>query len=202
MNGAIIPFPNAGPMPQPIRRRFTLADAMILIAAAAVGIAAARWWHQITEQEPPTFQKKYFLLNGEIIPIYLSWFFLPFTPAMIAIRLRKPRPTYRRLFWQPGIQVSTAVGCAVVCPVLEWGSIALIPTDAFAHHFPFYAIGNGLTTMVGPMVAVSWLIAFLVGRRRSEAGWIDRGGRVLGWVWISLWVAKMTAWIGFALANR
>jgi hypothetical protein len=50
---------------------------------------------------------------------------------------------------------------------------------------------------IGFAVAGAWLALWLSGRRRPERMWIDRLGRVLGWLWLGLIVVL---WVrGFLL---
>jgi hypothetical protein len=49
--------------------------------------------------------------------------------------------------------------------------------------------------MIGVAVASSWLLLLVSGRWRPEPSWIDRSGRVLGWIWIA--ILPLTCWLDF-----
>jgi hypothetical protein len=49
-----------------------------------------------------------------------------------------------------------------------------------------------LAFRAGLAVLSGWLTLALTGRWRSAAGWLDRSGRVLGWVWVAL---GLLAWV-------
>ncbi len=160
-------------------RRFTLADAMILVAAAGAGLAGARWWYRQPGFVNPSS------LDVQSSTELVAWALMPFIPALAMIRLKGPRPRRRKLLRESGFQAITASGLGVVAALLTgrwgirpgWSSLG-------------YGIGSGAPDMVGPAVAISWLLTGLAGARRSRPGAIDRSGRALGWLWIAVWASR------------
>jgi hypothetical protein len=112
-------------------------------------------------------------------------------PAMLAIRLRRPRPTWRRLSRQPGVvacaagTAAMAAGCLIVAVRLLFNS----PTG------PSFDSQGWLTVESRVPVAIlaSWLLLALSGRWRAEPGWVDRVGRFLGFYWVGVWLFRWYA---------
>jgi hypothetical protein len=181
-------------------RRFTLFDAMILVAATAVGLAIARRWTGIAEVKRRLFLSPEDGLLQALAPltqrIVLSWPVVAmWTLALVALRLRRPRPRGRRLFTPAGV-----VAClvAVVVMGLEFAHVVVIEaedwlqfpqprhTAARWYEFEFRTIHTTATTSIGFAVATAWVALALARRWRSERSWIDRAGRVVGCLWIVL----------------
>jgi hypothetical protein len=180
-------------------RRFSLLDAMILIAATAVGLAIARRWTQLADVT------RLFLSPDEgPLPvlasltrrIVLSWPVVAmWTLALVALRLRRPRPRGRRLFAPAGV-----VACLVAAVVmgLEFAQVVFIETEDWIQYphprhtaarwgeFEYRAIHTTATTSIGMAVAAAWVALALARRWRSERSWIDGAGRVVGSLWILL----------------
>ncbi len=178
-------------LPQPEPRRANIGDAMILIIALAVGLAFARiplshisqwsalitptrrpawlaWWTEIAGKQGFRF----LVLQGCVQLLYC--FIVPLTPALMVVRLRRPRPPLGRLAFQPGFQALwlTAI-------------IGLVDAD-----MTFFALGGDppVVEMVlpGTTVLASWLIFAALGDWRPEASWIDRSGRLVGAFWLAM----------------
>src|SRR5262249_42860055 len=95
-----------GAMPTTPRRRFTLVDAVVLVAATAVGIAGGRtiWddplslgytgWHRRPEMGWSARQVLMRVPHGllGLLPGLAAW-----TLTLLALRFRQPRPTPARL---------------------------------------------------------------------------------------------------------
>ena len=168
----------------PARRRFTLADVMIVVAAAAFGLMLERVL--LTNMSPfgaleaRLWTRKAFL--------QASPFLIVASPALLALRMRQPRPSPRRLFRQPG-----TVACLVVAAdVLIHGLFLIARTflgsiTASSFHFgtEFYFFS---TLYSGRSIAVAWALMGLTSIWRPEANWIDRAGRTFGVVMIIVWV--------------
>ena len=155
-------------------RKFTLMDAMILVGGVAVGILGARD-----------------LLVGDfggdwvVGVLTLSEFFLMLASGLVLVfGLFRPRAAIVGLLSRPGLlacllPLIVAVandlvslsrgGWDEVGPVGEWAWLLLgLPDRRWAF-----------------VVPIGW-ISLLLGRRwTSGAGWIDRSGRVVGWLWIA-----------------
>jgi hypothetical protein len=92
-------------------RRFGLGDMLILIAALGVGISGARELWRMQVEKPGSYWT----------PITPSWLMAaavassiatPLTLACLAFRLRRPRPSRRRLWMQPGS--AAVLACSIL----------------------------------------------------------------------------------------
>jgi hypothetical protein len=95
-------------------RRFGLGDLMVLIAAIGAAMVALRnLWHGLTV-EPGA---RYWSVTPArlIVAATLAACATPLTLACLAFRVRKPRPTWRRVAIQPG--TAALVACAVTFAV-------------------------------------------------------------------------------------
>lgn len=112
--------------PQP-ERPFTISDAMILVAAAAVGLILVRSYL-------PGFVRHISTLGRQIADPWGLWvaygwlqgpvacFVIPFMAGLVAMRLLPPRPPRRRLLSQPGF-VACVAALASLMPGLRWYGI-------------------------------------------------------------------------------
>ena len=98
-----------------------------------------------------------------------------FTPALLLIRLRRPRPEWRALMRQPGFVAEVA---------------AVVGFWSFWYGGYFGVPVPGLLVLPGSAVFVAWIIQVASGLREREAGWVDRTGRVIGYGWIVLAVGR------------
>jgi hypothetical protein len=153
-------------------RRFTLADAMVLVGATAIGFdlmhvcltKAAHAWG-------PWDRAKSSL-----------WLVACWTLAVPLLHLRGPRPALARLARRPGF-----VGCVAALVGLAFSAVGWLPTLLS----PIWqtSIGRPLLWVtspyrVAPAVVAAWMTLAMGGRWRPEAGWLDRFGRGLGVFWI------------------
>jgi hypothetical protein len=179
-------------------RAFTIADAMILVAATAFGFILIRetLWDRKTLKAMLDHPREsgdwystiiQFSLMA-ILPLLYAW-----TPAWMAIRLRRPRPLFRRLVRQPGM-----VGCfvAMLASAIEtvFVSALLVKDPRFVGQTSVVFVGYA--QQVGFAVLGGWVTLGLVGLWRSEPGWIDRTGRLLGASWIG---ATAVSWLRYFL---
>ena len=180
-------------MPGESPRRFTVDDAMLFIAALALGTFAIRstfpdpsiLWSKLIRDDPPGYWYSWLLqVSLSAVTIYLVFL----TPAMLVARLRKPRPGLRRVGRQPGwiacVIVTVALALDSVRIASRWSQgngILWIPTLLvdYAQHVGFAVMGGCVVLMVS-------------GRWRSEPGWVDRMGRLLGITWIAVAVLAWT----------
>jgi hypothetical protein len=187
-------------------RRFTLLDALVLVATTAVGLALARTFSGMVFPTSASF------LYGGASPgplpgvapltrwIVFSWPVVAMaTLALVALRLRGPRPPRRRLFAPPGVSA-----CVVASAVVGFGAISTVLScivNFFRAPLPrtfvelaedgafrqmFWAIHAMVDDSVGFAVAAWWIAMALAHRWRPERSWIDRAGRVVGVLWIVL----------------
>lgn len=177
------------------RRRFTLLDAMILVAASAGGLVLMRlfWvsWGPFADMGLTT---EVSLANGvEWLPTAIAlttpcaaaW-----SATLLVLRWRPPRPA-RRPWQRPGILANSIIGLAILAsvPVLAfivwWSGPG--PPGKLATVFLLTAPALGVAVMA------CWLTLLLTRRWRRAADWIDRLGLLLGVFWIiagpvCLWV--------------
>jgi hypothetical protein len=190
------------------RRRFQIADAMILVAATAMGcglmLSIARmakrspydWFAELISQEP-----WYDLVadSGKITALALLTMPLVVmvTLALLPIWLVGTRLRFRRLARRPGLMASCASSLAMVflaLPVLVGALAGGVRCDGLSR---LLALEEGIlsaTIFGGLAVLVSWMTLVVGGRWRSEATWLDRLGRAMGLYWImaafAVWAAQ------------
>jgi hypothetical protein len=168
-------------------RGFRLGDVMILVAATAVGCSLidSKTFHEFFSLGK-IFNNFYtFVVAFDLaaIPIWLCW-----TYAALAIRLRAPRPTSRRMARQPGAVACLAISiCApiTIAPSL----IGAYRRGAWVPGMPIP--GAHLSNLAYPFAFVisgAWLALWLGGRWRPEPSAVDRFGRFLAFVWLALYV--------------
>jgi hypothetical protein len=163
----------------PDRRRFTITDAMVLIAATALGMAWIRAVYPDSLRPPP---RNYvgWLLQGPPTCLTTS-----LALALIILRWRRPRPRRRRLVIQPGFVASVASLAALLlglgCGLFFWA--VNHPERGYA-----YQLNIQWSWGIGPcpgFVLGAWLGLWLAGLWAPERSWIDRAGRALGLFWIT-----------------
>jgi hypothetical protein len=173
--------------------RFTLLDAMVLVAATAAGLTMFRgnpmrvYLHLPETWAFTKVVERGFFWVAVIVPCTVTWML-----ALLILRLRRPRPRLRRIARQPGsvacfAAVSvTVVGLAVQIPStiameMQGGTLTAVNPS-----WALYLIFVDLPTCISYAVAASWATLALGGRWRPEPGWIDRIGRTLGFFWLAL----------------
>lgn len=158
------------------RRRFTLADAMILVAATAVGLAMARAYDPgFTSPSPPRFLKRGW---GEPACVIVA-----LALALILLRWRRPRPRLRHMLLRPGMAACWALATAVAVSIV-------IEVTHFALHGPhntaqvlFNLVWYGSAWKMPWAVGGAWLTLAIMGRWPPATGGIERAGRVIGFYW-------------------
>jgi hypothetical protein len=203
--GAAPVMDRSGAQTATARRRFRLLDAMILVAATALGCGELQWlgretggdvsWTALCDGYWEFFRQT----PGESwagvaertleLSLLIAWLTMPliamWTLALIPIRLLGPRPRTRRLARQPGMVTTCASGVAIVFTGLQ----VVVAAMAEGWENPMGLIGTQQMVAFVPMffglaVSVSWM-TLLVGRRwRAEPSWVDRLGRATGVFWI------------------
>jgi len=161
-------------MPRTVARRFTLADAMILVAATAVGLALAPVLATSGRARGMALKLDQHALMGLLI----SW-----TIALLVLRLRRPRPRLRRLAVQPGFIAGAAASAtlAMLGPLIGLASYLSTLKGRGGDVRDLVVL---IIPQVGFAVAGAWLAVALSGRRRPEPGWIDGLGRFVGALWL------------------
>ena len=108
-----------GPATGNDRSRLSIADGMIAVAAVAVGLVLVRQTLPINEVSPAWAG---LAMNGSVLAADLL---APISFALLAIRLRPPRPPLRRLARQPGF-------AACLAAVTAGGLLAIVVGFALA----------------------------------------------------------------------
>jgi hypothetical protein len=165
-------------------RRMTLLDAMILIAATAGGLAMIRGpvpgvLHILPSSPPIPFLIPRPALDAGLLtlaawPLPAMW-----TLALLTIRLRPPRPPWRRLSRQPGVTACCAVAFVALFNTLLLAGLSL-KVGFDGDLFPVTALPVGLA------VAVTWATLRMGGRWRPVPSPLDRAGRLLGAYWVAM----------------
>lgn len=179
------------------RRRLTVLDAMIAVAAVAATLGLYRWLY------PPAGDWPIWRMNltshGERVIfvtglIYLAWpFLLCGTIAFAAVRLIGPRPSLSRLLRRPGSLAGFTALAFIAISLFVYPLIA----DAVHLRLPTWPLkfteeeqsqsimaicraGSG----AGYAVASAWLLLALGRTWRWRMGWIEAIGLLLGACWI------------------
>ncbi len=170
-------------MNAPRCRPFNVVDGMILVAATAVGLALTPdHWSRDIKWSWQGMIDPYYDATGAVvrgfISVWLSW-----TISFAICRLRQPRPSLRRLRYQPGLVACQATLSLLVLAVFYDILAFAITKQGFyiTGYLPFQ-----MSFLTPPLVGGSWLTLWYVRRWKPEPGWIDRMGRLLGWGWIAL----------------
>ena len=189
------------------RRRFRLLDAMVLVAATAIGCGLMQAIARAARRSPYELYAKlvrpalwYDLMANSGKILVLTLLTMPLvamvTLALIPIRLVGTPPQFRRVARQPGLMASCAscvaiayLGLPVVVVALAagagWHGVSRMLADQQQIYF---------ATMHGGLaVLVSWMTLFAGGRWHAERSWIDRLGRAVGLCWIVAAVAVSAA---------
>ncbi len=180
------------PKPVETARRFTMMDAMILVAATAVALMMVRPVFVNSMFGVRIWTRTFAAIGGGLV----AW-----TPTVLLLRLRPPRPTVRRLARQPGFVAGVAVSTILALYALAGGIVVLVRTAK--QWGPAPAMPGRLETTIaslwaqetltlglagGLTVIATWVVLAVGGRCRPSRDWLDILGRVLGILWIVLFV--------------
>jgi hypothetical protein len=199
-------------VPRP--RRLTLADAIVLVAATAAGLALAREWARMASPTPPIFRydtgpmprgplcglaplTRWVVLGW---PVVAMW-----TLALAALRLRGPRPRARRLFAPPGVAACVVAAVMMAEEAVYTASLSIsrflqfpLPSTAAGladdgrwRQLTYWTIHASVENSIGFAVLAWWVALALARRWRPERGWIDRAGLAVGGLWIALVVLRL-----------
>jgi len=171
-------------------RRFGVLDGMILVAALAVAsLSIHPALGLLLEQDGLGMDPE---LRLGTLPRMVVQVTEPtaaaLTVAFLLIRLRRPRPRFRRLMRQPGMAAGIAAASAMMVGVLLIPAVfALVGVPAWEGLYRGWFLT--IFEPAGGAVAAVWLFLALARVGRPEAGWIDRLGRALGGFWIVAFLA-------------
>jgi hypothetical protein len=197
-----------------IDRRFTLLDAMALVAATAVGLSGAMvvWMspnlENFTNNTPYIIIRRwqdlrwtlYFLYNWLYIlsPVGAAW-----TVALSLLALRKPRLAISQLVDRPGVSAcwTATLVMMISCGLFVyheyrmgnygWEIFQKMRPDDFrdiALPEVFFDMISDSFRPIGCSVFSVWAMAVLGKRWSHEANWIDRSGVCLGMTWVSFMI--------------
>jgi hypothetical protein len=167
----------------PVRRKFGLLDAMIVVAAMAVWLAATRHLASKTNQRSLGYDGHprhlihfaHDLISGLLFLLSL---------ACLLIRLRPPRPARRRLWCQPGFAACAAAVLGMVIQAMHFVIFMHTRLAGWGWYLFVMQVFWRNWTFCGPAVAGAWLALIVAGCWRAERSGIDRLGRVLGACWL------------------
>jgi len=178
-------------MPSHRCRRFTLGDAMVLIAATACGFALLRGFdtYQRRSQADWTLGGMQLLVTipyaRRILGLQAPMWLTPWTLAALLLRLRSPRPCLRRVMRQPGALASmlAAVACATSLVMIGKQAAILPLRSPWPVLVPLFELCGQLA---GILIAGGWLTLALGRAGRRDPGWIDALGTSLGACWLGI----------------
>jgi hypothetical protein len=188
-------------------RPFTIADALILVAATAPSLCYFKlWWPEYFQ----SFQGQRYisvLLRLDARLCGVSAFVSCWTFAWLILRHRRPRPTRQNLgrqFGMAGCLAATVAMISAASWVITAGLLSpLLPRvgpgeveaaswvitvgllraqEIFSWSFPLE-----VTFYNGYAVLATWVVLAYGGQWQREPGWIDAMGTALG----GFWVARM-----------
>jgi hypothetical protein len=166
------------------RRRLNLFDALVLVAATAVGLAVTRAFLEAL----PSFVGKASLSRYQVAgaaPLLATWCL-----ALPVLAARPPRTPFRRLARRPGFAAcsSTALGLAAASVL---SLIETMCSKLSINGWPLFLVDLvfWLSPLVAPTISGAWLSLALGGRWLPERDWIGMLGRLLGVCWIVLFLA-------------
>jgi hypothetical protein len=183
------------------RRRMTLLDAILLVGSAAISMGAFEGVRRslfqgrirVLERGLPDFSTWWtsdLIVTCSDLTVFLVPVVAPWTLLLIVLRLRSPRPRWRRIWGQPGMAACLAAvfgwcwsGLALIL-ALDAGYVAR-PTrnnslEAWAEKY----LADEVFMYVGLAVAAAWMVQYASGRWRRSADWVDLLGRIVGALWI------------------
>lgn len=153
-------------------RKFTLLDAMILVAATGVAMVPYRAMYNrgLAPSESWT--------NVSVVSIFAA----AWTAGVLAMRLVAPRPSFRRLLRQPGALAALMAVIVIAGKATYLGVI----NAKFGLEYRWFLRLTSETGTIGLVVLAAWFTLLLSGRWRIERNWLDRLGRLLGGYWVIL----------------
>jgi hypothetical protein len=188
----------------PLRRRLTLRDLILMVAAAALALGGfqfavthvfpgwldyTRWPGWIARPSPRVVLYMLSDATAPLIALAGAW-----TGLLLVLRALPPRPSWRRASRQPGI-----AACAAALLAMLWVALAAGVMFAILSLFPAWRYDRlwfvqnlfaaHVFPLVGLAVAATWLHLVISRRWTRPADWIDRAGRVVGILWIVIGLA-------------
>jgi hypothetical protein len=179
-------------------RPFGLTDAMILVVAVAAGLSVNRLnWAGFVDRwrQPIDAHDSIETFLALVAPQLAAG-----TIATLVLRMRNPRPSFRRIAREPGSAACTVALAAFVVIACWVGLITAMGRSVeFSEHLTkagvhtygsaaLYPLSGRILVAYGDRIAFAiagaWLAVCLSGRWRPEPTWLDRLGRTMGWLWL------------------
>jgi hypothetical protein len=169
------------------RRRFTLLDATILVAATATGFAIARAWgregaFEMLHRGFPQLRPFDWATLGyrASLPYLWAW-----TPALVVIRLHPPRRQVRRLARQPGMAACLTATLSMAFVVARTLILSVgVPAAQNRGYSASWWLLQAYAPEVAMTVGGAWFILAIGGWWHPEPSWVDRLGTALAVGWI------------------
>jgi hypothetical protein len=174
-------------------RRFTLIDAMVLVAAVGVSFVLIRDYVQdsriaraLSAALPDEWGAADLWRRATVYAGIISPLAVALSLALFVLRIRRPRPSLRQALRQPGMLASTVavLGTGIFVAKVLLGEWYLYQTGTSMSR-PLHWLWMMRLPWNGELVAVAWLLSWAGGLWRPEPSWIDRAGRILGAYWIA-----------------
>jgi hypothetical protein len=180
-------------MPLTVKQRFTLIDAVTLIAATAIGLALLRPALSPLKARNMSFAGRWPWLESGIFhgllyatPVLFAW-----SVASFALSLRQRRCLFRSISRSPGFVMNAAAIAGVLCISMHYvGQTVIDPSRADTTYM--HVVSTGLPGDVGYFVVGSLVALALFRRLRPRPIWTDRLCWTLSWVWVGM--AILTWW--------
>jgi hypothetical protein len=177
-----------------IARKFTLIDAMVLIAATAVALLSVRHHLRSDDLRLPmpgawSTHPLAFILYCETVITISTPFVIAFAVALVVLSLRNPRPRIRRVFRHPGVTACIAICCVSIFTLLScWVLPICCVYPVSGQRFSIASFSSALIDvcsvqlpmMIGGAVGSVWIILWLGRAWRTEPSWMDRTGKAVG----------------------
>jgi hypothetical protein len=190
----------------PTKRPFRLGDGMVFVAATAVSFAIFRQGLSgglnFTTFGGNAEQWLFFWMH-QVVPFPAMW-----SLALFAIAAFDRSTGRRRKLRHAGVVACCAAVVALALTTLIasafFGLHALEDNQAIpkifshgrnAHAMPPFA-NAPMEELVGAAVLGAWSVMAISGRWKSQPSWIDRTGRVLGIIWIGLFLTYLYGYTG------
>jgi hypothetical protein len=173
-------------------RKLTVSDALVMIAAFAIGLGWSKFYQVHVNWEGPLgsrsigpFHEFLELANGWMLG--LPYFLAVLSLGLLLLRLRgRPVGRIRCAGRSPGAVAGLAVLISVSLDVLH--ALVVFPVgiieDGFERSYYDLLYMQISGQNAGLAVAVAWALLVISGRWRREPGWLDAAGIVLGAVWL------------------
>ncbi len=188
------------------RRKMTLLDATLLVASAAIGFGLFQYAHRglfqgwiwILDRGVPggtDWTALLIAVTATDLTVFLIPVIAPWTVLLILLRLRPPRPSWRKIWRQPGMAACLSAvlgwlwGVIGFALALDVAFIARTQRTVTPVEWAQKYLSDEMFMYIGLAVAVTWASMFFAGRWRRSADWIDMIGRFVGVAWIVIGVA-------------